>query len=250
MTILSFAPSHVGRAPPPILGIESGKTASSTKETYRSTDSVTLSQEARELGEARASDLTPAQSARAKLDADYAKARAEGSYVVADNAHGGRHLNVSDLTDEELAAVKLNAGGLFERNEGQTAAGELGERVRVTLAPLALAAAQDPRAYQSAVQNAYKAMSPAVRDALGWDQGMIDASERLLEGAERELGELDQKSLLQKFIDHLKALRAKGRERPLDLNLDRLKVDDPIPSSAKPNGGTGAASGQLVDRTV
>ena len=157
---------------------------------------------------------------------------------------------MSGLTDEELAAVKLNAEGLFKRSEGQTAAGELTERVRVTLAPFALGAAQDPRAYQSAVQNAYKGMSPAVRDALGWDRGMIDASERLLESAERELGELDQKSLLQKFIDHLKSLRAKGRERPLELDLDRLKVEDPIPSSAKPNGGTGVVPGQLVDRTV
>lgn len=51
---------------------------------------------------------------------------------------------MSGLTDEELAAVKLNAEGLFKRSEGQTAAGELTERVRVTLAPFALGAAQDP----------------------------------------------------------------------------------------------------------
>lgn len=250
MVIMSFASIPAGRAQPFVGEPESRSAGVPLRQTHRSTVSVTLSREAQTLVGAEPSRLTPAQSARAKIDADHAKARAEGTWIAFDTKYGGRHLDVSGLTDEELAAVKTDAEGLFNKNESETAWGELGERVRVTLAPFALGAAQDPRAYQSAVQNAYKGMSPAVRDALGWDQGMINASERLLENAERELGELDQKSLLQKFIDHLKALRAKGRERPLDLNLDRLNVEDPVPSPAKPDVGTGVVPGQLLDRTV
>ncbi|WP_292035672.1 MULTISPECIES: hypothetical protein [unclassified Brevundimonas] len=169
---------------------------------------------------------------------------------MSDTAYGGRHLNVSGLTDEELAAVKTDADGLFKKNEEQTAWAELGARVRVTLAPFALGAGQDPRAYQSAVQTAYRAMSPAVREALGWDQSMLDASERLVESAEQELGEFDRKSLLQKFIDHLKALRAAGRERPLDLDVDQLVVDDPIISPSRSGGESGPAPSQVLNRLI
>ncbi|RZJ00927.1 MAG: hypothetical protein EON90_05345 [Brevundimonas sp.] len=193
--------------------------------------------------------MSTAGQARLKLDADYASARAAGTRAVTDTSNGGRFLDLSALDDEELAAVALNAEGLFRRDEGIHAQAELGQRAKASLAPFTAGLATgDCRAYQTGIQQLYKAMSPAVRSALGWDQNMIDASKRLVARGEDELGPLDEKSFLQKFIEHLRTLRREDQDRTLDVDLTLFGFDDRTPSTeAEPRSGVPGTPGGVVD---
>lgn len=152
---------------------------------------------------------TTAESARAKLDADYAKAEVEGTRVVADIANGGRFLNVSGLDDEELAAVAR--GKSFTDDESLTARAELAGRMWATLEPFG----DDPRAISSAVKAIYPTLSPAVRDALGWTPAMLAMGDRIISGSGGSPQSDETESLFEKL---LKANRAPGGLK-FDINL-------------------------------
>ena len=125
-----------------------------------------------------------------------------------------------------------------------------GARVRTSLAPFAINAMSDPRAYQTAIQFAYKAMSPAVREALGWDESMIEASRKLVESSEQQLGPTDEKSLLEKFLEHLEKLAKGGRERGLLLDRNALILDADLPPQTAPDHTEALLSGGIYDQRV
>lgn len=149
---------------------------------------------------------TTAQSARAKLDADYDKAVTQGTNIVADTAHGGRHLDVSSLNDEELAAV--SAGGGFSDDESLTAKAELAGRMWATLAPFE----GNPRASAMAVRALYPALSATVREALGWNEETLSSSDALI----RNFSGSDQNREKDTVLEKL---------RTMPQSLDTLKFD-------------------------
>ncbi len=152
---------------------------------------------------------TAAESAREKLDADYAKAEVEGTRVVADIANGGRFLDVSGLDDEELAMVAKGKG--FTDDESLTAKAELAGRMWATLEPFG----DNPRAISSAVTSIYPALSPAVRDALGWTPAMLAMGDRIISGSGGSPQSDETESLFEKLV---KANRAPGGLK-FDINL-------------------------------
>jgi hypothetical protein len=102
------------------------------------------------------------RNARAVLDADYAKAKAEGTKIIFAKADDGRFPDMSGMTDQEVAAVALDSEGLFSDVESIVAQAELGTRVKNALEPFKHG--QDLRAYQLGVQPLYKGISSEVRE--------------------------------------------------------------------------------------
>lgn len=150
---------------------------------------------------------TLAQTAREKINADYAKALKQGTRVVADTANGGRHLDLSSLSDEELASVAKGDG--FSGDESLTAKAELAGRMWATLEPFE----GNPRASALAVRALYPAMSPAVRDALGWNESMLQSGDAVIGNFGSKATAAEQDSILEKLRKALDAARA--------LNVDR-----------------------------
>ncbi len=145
---------------------------------------------------------TLAQTAREKVDADYAKAVKQGTRVVADTANGGRHLDLSSLSDEELAAVAKGDG--FSGDESLTAKAELAGRMWATLEPFE----GDPRASALAVRALYPAMSPAVREALGWTESMLQSGDAVIGNFGDRATAAEQDSILERLRKSLDAAGA------------------------------------------
>lgn len=143
-------------------------------------------------------------SAKAKVKADYDKASAQGTRIVADVANGGRFLDLSSLNDEELAAVALNKGKSFSNNEIMTAKGEFTTRLAATLLPFS----GNVMGNTLAVKAIYPTLSQDVRDAMGWNQQMLDMGDRII----RDLGgspeNTDFKSMLEKIAEARKVRNA------------------------------------------
>jgi len=123
--------------------------------------------------------LTTAQSARQKIDADYAKAKAEGTRVVADIANGGRALDLSSLSDEEVAAAALNRDGSFTSDEKLSAQAELAGRMWKALAPFDTGN-PDNTGVQTAIKAIYPTLSQDMRDALGWTPSMLSMGDKII----------------------------------------------------------------------
>lgn len=142
-----------------------------------------------------------AETARAKINADYKKAEAEGTYIVDDVANGGRFLDVSKLDDEELAAV-VNGKG-FSETESTAAKAEFGTRVKAALAPFS----NSPRETAMAVKAIYPTLSPAVRKAMGWNESMLYMGERIIKDQGGPLRSDENEAFFNKLRQ---AARARG----------------------------------------
>ncbi|MDJ0277694.1 hypothetical protein QLH51_12890 [Sphingomonas sp. 2R-10] len=139
------------------------------------------------------------QAAREKLDADYAKAASQGTRIVADTANGGRHLDVSSLTDEELAAAAKGDG--FSSDESLTAKAALAGRMWATLAPFE----GNPRGSAAAVKSLFPALSPAVRSALGWTEATLTGSDAVIRNFGGAPKESEQDTILEKLRKSLQS---------------------------------------------
>lgn len=136
---------------------------------------------------------TAAQSAREKVNADYAKAAGAGERIVSDIANGGRFLDLSSLSDEELAAV-ANATG-FSGDESLTAKATLADRMWAALSPFD----GDPRGTALGIKAIYPTLSQNVRDALGWNQSMLDMGERIVRDSGAPERDFEKSSIIQKI---------------------------------------------------
>ncbi|TCP89720.1 hypothetical protein C8J31_102901 [Rhizobium sp. PP-CC-2G-626] len=159
---------------------------------------------------------TTAQSARAKLDADYAKAVTQGTKIVADTAQGGRHLDVSSLSDDELATV--SKGGGFSDDESLTAKAELAGRMWATLAPFE----GNPRATSMAVRALYPVLGANVREALGWTEETLSSADSVIRNFSGSDQNHENDSVLEKL-------------RKTQLSSNVLKFDSSLLTS---KGGT------------
>lgn len=154
--------------------------------------------------------LTTVQSARQKINADYAKANAEGTRVVADIANGGRFLDLTALSDDEVATAALNRDGSFTADEKLTASAELAGRMWKALGPFDTGN-PDNTGVQVAIKAIYPTLSKDVRDALGWTPAMLSMGDRIID-ATPPGKEAHRKSLLE--------LLAKGQQTPGALKID------------------------------
>lgn len=150
-----------------------------------------------------------AETARDKINADYKKAQAEGTYIVDDVANGGRFLDVSKLNDEELAAVVNEKS--FSETERTAAKAEFGTRLKATLAPFS----DSPRDTAFAVRAIYPTLSPAVRSAMGWNESMLDMGERIIKDQGGALRSDESENFFNKLQ---RASRVRGGLK-FDMNL-------------------------------
>ncbi|WP_010218653.1 hypothetical protein [Sphingomonas sp. PAMC 26621] len=190
---------------------QAGESATAgTRSTLKTgSDQVQLSAEAITASDAQASPLTTAQSARAKVNADYVKAKVEGTQIVADIANGGRFLNLTSLNDEELASVAKGDG--FTDNESLTAKVELGVRLKVALGPFD----GNPRATAVAIKAMYPALSQSVKDAMGWNQSMLEMGDRIINDA----GGAPRPSELDNLLDRLRQTQKQKGALRIDLSV-------------------------------
>lgn len=142
-----------------------------------------------------------AETAKEKLNADYKKAEAEGTYIVDDFAFGGRLLDASKLNDDELAEV-VNGKGFNER-ERTAAKGEFGNRLKAMLEPFS----SSPRDTALAVKSIYPTLSPAVRKAMGWNESMLYMGERIIKDQGGPLRSDESEAFFNKLRQ---AARARG----------------------------------------
>ncbi|MES2450217.1 MAG: hypothetical protein V4610_06595 [Pseudomonadota bacterium] len=141
-------------------------------------------------------------AARSKLDALYADAKSDGTFITFDTAKGGRQLDMSALSDDELAAIAVDHGGSFSQDESNDAAGWLNLRLAKTLQPFQNATmGGDRRAHAMTLNALYDSASQDVRDALGWTPAMRSEGDTLLSGDTARFGRLDWPSIFSNLRD-------------------------------------------------
>ncbi|WP_160296702.1 hypothetical protein [Sphingomonas sp. ERG5] len=171
------------------------RTAGSTPASVRDGGDVVQISDAARAAAAALQKPSPADNAitaRSKLDALYADAGSDGTFITFDTAKGGRQLDMSALSDDELAAIAVDHGGAFSQDESNDAGGWLNLRLAKTLQPFQNATMSgDRRAHAMTLNALYDNASQDVRDALGWTPAMRSEGDTLLSGDVRHLGTLD-----------------------------------------------------------
>lgn len=155
-------------------------------------DVVSISGEAKAAFAASSDKTSAGGSVRARLDAQYKAATAAGSSISFDSAKGGKWLDLSSFTDDELSEIALNRDGKFSQDEADLAGGGLSGRVEFSLRPYAQAASLgDRRAQATAINALYDHMSDNVRAALKWTPAMMVSNNSMLQGDSQKFGWLD-----------------------------------------------------------
>ena len=148
------------------------------------------------------STAKPAGSLRDRLDAQYAAAKAEGTFISFDSSKGGRWLDLSSFTDDELAQIELNKNGEFSQDELNLAGGALAGRVAHSLESYSPAVQNgDRRAMMMGIKALYSQMSDDVRSALRWTPDMMMSTDNMLDGDSKRLGWLSVDSIVSKLLD-------------------------------------------------
>lgn len=161
-------------------------------------DSVQISDAAKAASAAlnKPSQTDNASSARARLDELYKGASADGTFITFDTSKGGRQLDMSQLTDDELAAIAVDHAGSFSQNEAIDAAGWLNLRLAKTLQPFQGATmGGDRRAHAMTLNTLYDNASQNVRQALHWTPAMRSSADVMLKGDNALFGELSWSSI-------------------------------------------------------
>ncbi len=186
------------------------KTAASAPEPSRpAKDSIQISDAAKAASAAlsKPSQTDNASSARARLDELYKAASADGTFITFDTSKGGRQLDMSQLSDDELAAIAVDHAGSFSENEAIDAAGWLNLRLAKTLQPFQAATmGGDRRGHAMTLNVLYDNASPDVRQALRWTPVMRSAADAMLTGDNARFGELSWSSI----FDNLREMSNNG----------------------------------------
>lgn len=135
------------------------------------------------------------KQAREKLD-EIIKQTAEKQGVPVSQVNLDRSrldgVDWSILSDQELAAIKLNRDGLFSENESLNGSAALGSRLAASLRPYQAACmmAGDIRGQGMAINMLYAQMTPEVREALHFTPEMIVAGNQYIRRDEQIFGPL------------------------------------------------------------
>ena len=176
-------------------GVEEG--VKSNHEVVKDSSSVvTLSEAAKALASSRQLTFEEVgKQAREKLD-EIIKQTAEKQGVPVSQVNLARSrldgVDWSVLSDQELAAIKLDREGLFNDEESLTASATLGSRLAASLRPYQAACmmAGDIRGQGTAINMLYAQMTPEVREALGFTPEMIIAGNQYIRRDEQIFGPL------------------------------------------------------------
>jgi len=141
-------------------------------------------------------------SLRDRLNAQYQAAQADGTFITYDSSKGGRWLDLSSFTDEEVAEIKLDRSGEFSQDEQNLAGGVLGARMTESLNSVSPnVVLGDRRAQMMGIKALYSQMSDNVRAALGWTPAMMISTDNMLDMDSKKLGWLSVDSIVSKLLD-------------------------------------------------
>ena len=169
----------------------------SSGETKDSSSVVTLSDAAKALASNKPLTFEEVgKQAREKLD-EIIKQTAEKQGVPVSQVNLDRSrldgVDWSILSDQELAAIKLNRDGLFSENESLNGSAALASRMRASLRPFQAAAMMgDFRGQGTAINMLYAQMTPEVREALQWTPAMMVANDQYVRNDIMRFGSLLQ----------------------------------------------------------
>ena len=165
-------------------------------------DIVEISAEARaaanSLQTAGAGDIT---TLKAKVDKLFKEVQSRGSFVTFDSSKGGQWLDVSSLSDDELARITNDKDHQFPQDFSDYAQGSLNQRLQVSLEPYEFAAQNgDRRGHTMTINRLWEKMSPATREALNWTPAMMQSSEGMLKGDTLLFGKFDESVVFDNLI--------------------------------------------------
>ena len=167
----------------------------SSGETKDASSVVTLSDAAKALASKPLTFEEVGKQAREKLD-EIIKQTAEKQGVPVSQVNLARsHLDGVDwsvLSDQELAAIKLDREGLFNDEESLTASGHLTKRLAESLRPFDrfITMAHDERFSCTARLALYEQMTPEVREALHFTPDIVAANYQYLNRDSQMFGSL------------------------------------------------------------
>lgn len=162
---------------------QSAAEGAQSSEVKDSSSVVTLSDAAKALASSKQLTFEEVgKQAREKLD-EIIKQTAEKQGVPVSQVNLARSrldgVDWSVLSDQELAAIKLNRDGLFSDEESLTGSAALGSRLAASLRPYQPAAmAGDFRGQGVALNMLYTQMTPEVREALHFTPDMVEANKQ------------------------------------------------------------------------
>lgn len=201
---------------------------------------VTLSDAAKALASSKQLTFEEVgKQAREKLDAVIQETAEKQGVPISQVNLARSHLDGVDwsvLSDQELAAIKLDREGLFNDEESLTASAALGSRLAASLRPYQAACmmAGDIRGQGMAINMLYAQMTPEVREALHFTPEMIVAGNQYIRRDEQIFGPL-LGSDITGIAQQLAALSSRGG---LAYALTGTLFDQPgLFGSAKSAGG-------------
>lgn len=199
-----------------------GSTAASTKTDSISSSSPVDSGSDNPVGDAPASPQNfsdVGKSVRAKLNAIYSEGAKSGTRIVYDTKDGGKFPDVSDWSDQDLAAMALGRDKSFTKDEKVFAEAELNKRLAVALEPFSAATMSgDRRGQAMAINMLYSGMSQEVRAAMNFTPAMMASNNSMLEGDNKLYGALDNQSVLRTLLG------TKANGRPTDVSFLEAKL--------------------------
>ena len=173
---------------------QSGTEGAQSSEVKDASSVVTLSDAAKALASSKPLSFEEVgKQAREKLD-EIIKQTAEKQGVPVSQVNLARsHLDGVDwsvLSDQELAAIKLNRYGLFSDEESLTASGGLSARLATSMRPFDWFTTHDERLACAARLALYEQMTPEVREALHFTPDIVAANYQYLNRDSQMFGSL------------------------------------------------------------
>ncbi|WP_283514248.1 hypothetical protein [Sphingomonas sp. 2R-10] len=138
-------------------------------------------------------NTSASETVKSKVNSLYEEVRTRGSSVTFDTSLPGELLDVSSLTDDDLAKIAVDREGAFSKELSDYATGALAARMKVSLEPYENNVfSGDRRGHAMTINKLYDQMSPDTRIALGWTPAMMASNNRMLEGDTRLFGKFDE----------------------------------------------------------
>ncbi|MCA1956299.1 hypothetical protein [Zymomonas sp.] len=187
-------------------------------------NAVQISDKAKSLLHSQPDTENAQPSLKSRINTLFKEARDDGSFITFDSSKGGEWLDLSSFTDDELAQIGKDKNNEFSDDLSKHAIATLAERVAISLKPFEASIEYgDFRGEAMATRALYNHMSQDVRDALGWTESMVEASEKLAEKNTEKLGDFNMDTLWEMLLE---AAKKGGLSLQISDNQNDLQKSD------------------------